>query len=876
MISVAYSHGVGQDDNVMLNSSNIVCRPSYGIQPGLVKMFTNGTVDGSVVPTGTKRQLDNISPDDLARAVYRTVQSASIPKVYDSWNVTADAYLDSMIRLTPDFEVEMLMDNNWLTNKSQEAFQQYAAQIAGLYLVADSTNAPTFAGSIARNEVRLVVKKIPTRSMQSCAAVMLALTLLMMLTMPRHVVPRSVESIAAVAVVLARSPSLIHVLRHTGHLDEPALVQVLGRHRYMSIVADAPHGKTFSIRVISDTEPLVPAKEHSHIKWKQPPVVRRIVMSMTLILAVCILIALEVLYRYSEAHSGIADVNVNSLQKYAWTYSPVVVLVLLATTFNILDFELEFADPYHELSRGYTSASKSLLWDPLRNITPKTCIEAFRKSRYALVASSIAVLFAPLLTISVSGLFSARPVPHTQISTPSTETWFNISEYTGTYAPSSGAFAIPSLILQGNMSYPQWTYGELAFPSIDLSQQSTGINNITGGFFNVETVAARGAINCTLVPEDQYANRTVGDADFIEVNVTFANKCGNTGYDWQPSSYMDTNVDIPPSGSGFFGSTLFGWGYQNDSYTGEMTLCPSFFLAYGEVENRDIKNWAMYSCYTGWETVEANATVSADLSTVVADPIVVDGSAKSFMDFWQPESSSGSLGTGQFYFSQINRTHTDEAFDSVVDVMVYGRDGIPPIELLNGDTLIKQFSHTYRQWTAQWLNTYMRNPVADLAKNATNTAGTLPTKVNSEYSNNNRQRLFLSEVSTRILQGVIAVLLVCGIVIFILVDMRNVLPKPVGSIGAVCSLLAGSRLVDERSGLIPHGSEWLSDREMKRRGMWAGEMFRMGWWPQDGAGVDKQSDTSYAGAAGHMNMSPDEKRAEEFKIDARPRIEYSS
>ena len=120
-----------------------------------------------------------------------------------------------------------------------------------------------------------------------------------------------------------------------------------------------------------------------------------------------------------------------------------------------------------------------------------------------------------------------------------------------------------------------------------------------------------------------------------------------------------------------------------------MTLCPSFFLAYGEVENRDIKNWAMYSCYTGWETVEANATVSADLSTVVADPIVVDGSAKSFMDFWQPESSSGSLGTGQFYFSQINRTHTDEAFDSVVDVMVYGRDGIPPIELLNGDTLIK-------------------------------------------------------------------------------------------------------------------------------------------------------------------------------------------
>lgn len=888
MLSVAYSMGTGQDDNIMLNSSNTVCRPCYAVQAGYVSLFTNGTVNGNIVLSGQKRLIDGISVDDVAKAVASANSQAITPSRFDSYNFTADGFVTAMVDLTPNFKLDMVMDNNWLASASEKVFKQYAAQVAGIYIARPVSNNETIPGLLARNELRLVTKQLPTRLMQACSAVMLVLTLVMTFTMPRNVVPRSVESIAAIAVILARSPGLAQILKHTGHLEITALLQVLSRHHYMSVVADAPHGKTFSIRVVSDAEPLGPHHQHKHVSWMRPFVVRRTIMILTLLLAICVLIAVEVLYRYSNAHNGIADVNVDSLAKYAWLYSPVVVLVLLATTFNILDFELEFADPYHELSRGFTTASKSLLWDPLRHITPRTCLEAFQKSRYALVASSIAVLFAPLLTISVSGLFSARPVPNVVNTLPALQNWFNTSSCND-YDCSDSQFATPSLVLQGNMSYPQWTWNELAFPAIDLSRKSTGIANITGGSFEVGIPAVRGSLtNCTLVPQDGYTNLTVTVANStlhtssnVFWNISGADGCANSG-NADGSKWLTSSVNIPDSGSGYFGQLVspnsvvgfdygvVGFGATFDSDTNMTVYCPSFGLVYGQISEFELKSWQMWRCYSGWDTIDTNATISADLATVAAEPVIDERSAKPFNESWY---ISAELGEGGLYFSTINRTHSDELFDPFVDVMIYGKDGLPREQLLNGSTLIEQFTHTYRQWTAQWASKHMRESTDALAKNATKTAGTLPKSITGTYHNPNRQRLFLTEVSTRILQAVIAVLLICGIIIFLLVDMSKVLPKPVGSIGAVASLLAGSSFVDERSGLIPRGSEWMSDTELKNRAIWTGQQFTMKWWPEDEKPLPDDCDSmTYSGAGGEMLEGGLEKEVGHFRIDARPRM----
>lgn len=61
-------------------------------------------------------------------------------------------------------------------------------------------------------------------------------------------------------------------------------------------------------------------------------------------------------------------------------------------------------------------------------------------------------------------------------------------------------------------------------------------------------------------------------------------------------------------------------------------------------------------------------------------------------------------------------------------------------------------------------------------------------------------------ISTRILEALLAGMLVCGIVVSGVVVVRNTLPKEPCSIGAQISLLAGSTLVGR--GVLPVGSEW--------------------------------------------------------------------
>lgn len=859
VISVAYSKGVGQDDNILLNSSNVVCIPSYTIQQGFVSTFTNGTLNGEIEFRDNMRQLEGITADDITLAAYKSVQQTNIPSNFNENTVTSDMFLNTMMALTTGFQIEMLMDISWLATKSKEAYQQYAAQIAGLYLLKQQTGSAQLDGHLARNEQRLVAKALPTRLMQAFSAVTLVLTLSMVFTMPRNVVPRSMESVAAIAAILARSPGLCQLLQNSGHLHLEQLKQLLAGHRYLSIVADNQEGRTFSVQVIAGANVTTPTVSPNRIRWVRPLVLRRVIMILTLISVVAILVALEIVHRESEAHKGIANVDPDSLKRYAWTYIPTVVLVLLATTFNAMDFELEFVASYHELASGYVRAESSVLWHPSRHITLKTCLQAIRRFRFALAASSISVMFAPMLTIVVSGLFDPRPVPLTQDITAKSLTWFNSSNADEYLLVGANDFAVPALILQGNMSYPQWTYGELAFPSIELSSQTTGITNASGGFLSLSAPAARALVDCTLIPQSQYWNLTYEESGHsVSYNLSTPEGCGNMG--WMDSNmiYYQSDVTAPTSDTGYFGDLVSGFGTVTRSTDKVKLQCPDYYITYGKIEDRKLADFSMYACNTGLETVQTEVTISLDLATVVGVSQVMENSSKPFQDHWDPEFA--------IYFWDVDHSHPDESFDAFVDVMVYGKDGIPREQLLDPDTVVEQFTHTYRQWVAQWMDAYMRNPVGELARNESNIAGNLPGSLSGVYNDPNRQRLFVTEVSTRILQGIIAILLVCGVVVFLLVDMSKVLPKPVGTIAAVASLLAGSRLVDEKSGLIPPGSEWLSDTEMKKRGMWDGERFRMGWWNDESAEIDlDELDTSYDGGATAKEADPGF-----FGIDARP------
>ena len=83
-------------------------------------------------------------------------------------------------------------------------------------------------------------------------------------------------------------------------------------------------------------------------------------------------------------------------------------------------------------------------------------------------------------------------------------------------------------------------------------------------------------------------------------------------------------------------------------------------------------------------------------------------------------------------------------------------------------------------------------------------------------------RLKQSEVSTRILQGLLAALSICAIITFLLVDSSALLPYNPCNIAAVTSLLAGSEMLD-----VVAANENKLDQQHK----WQGYFFSLGMWP---------------------------------------------
>lgn len=126
-ISVAYSKGIAQNNAIMLNSSNVVCTPSYHIQRGNISIFTNGSLNGDIKFSKAQSHVEGITADDILLAARYSLQQTTIPSSFDSDYLEVDGFLNAMIRATPEFKVEMLMNNSWLEVKSKEVYQQHAA-----------------------------------------------------------------------------------------------------------------------------------------------------------------------------------------------------------------------------------------------------------------------------------------------------------------------------------------------------------------------------------------------------------------------------------------------------------------------------------------------------------------------------------------------------------------------------------------------------------------------------------------------------------------------------------------------------------------------------------------------------------------------------
>ncbi|EXJ90138.1 hypothetical protein A1O3_03207 [Capronia epimyces CBS 606.96] len=859
MVAVAYSEGLSQNENNMINSSNIVCVPSYSIRQGMVTLDAAGNIK-SVNLTGSTRQLDGVDGNGIGNGVLATAQQASSIMSDVSPDLVLDSFMTLMQQETEAFVPEQLLDSEYLNKAANTVFGKIAAQLANLYLLKPTTSdpAPTVEGTVSKYENRLVAREDPIRAMQGIAGAMLLITVILLFIIPRGVVPRSVDSIAALAAILARSPALEISLRGTGHMSLDQIATLLRPHRYFTRVGYEEGVRSFSIHVTPASEDEnnpyrvnIDAK-HENVKWSRPFVLRRITISFAILASIATIIALEVLLSQSQKNNGLGSVNGDTATRYSWLYAPVLVFLLLGTLFNILDFEIEFVESYHALAKGYCNAKSSLLWNPTRHVSVHATWNGLKHNRFALTAASASAILAPFLTIVVSGLFSTKATLHLSPVQVTALNWFNT---TTLMSPSTN---IPALVIEGNMSYPQWTYDELAFPKLEIVQNITSQGE--PGVVSVDTPALRGAATCYAVPQDRLLETTVLGG-YLTSNISTPDGCGNSGFIDQPYLWLTNSLPIPVNSSGYFGQTLtLGFGAPS---------CPTLALYYGHASDNRADSFGAILCTQYLERVQANVTLQLPDLSISTEPTVRPGSAANFSSWYMTFPQ----------FQIMNVSNQKDELDNVFSAMVYGRDGVPAAELLNGTKLIESYQHLYRQYMAQIASLYLRTDFSTLSNNATETVAN---PLQATYTDPSRLRLVQSSLSTHLLVGVMAALLICAATIFITVDMRNVLPKPMGSLAAVASLLAGSRLVDGKSGLTPKGSEFWSDGDWERSGVWQGQMFRMGWWDKFNEPAESWSARQPDMVGGTLrddaeitsdpDLVPAGRALGAFRIDARPTI----
>ena len=823
------------DNNTLINVTNVICVPSYVIQTGSVTLDVSGNVLGIEISDKSSHEIGSVTGYDIAQGVLRSLELFR-PSVSSSKR-------DGFFELFADFPGDRYFDWQTLESTSKSLYSKLAVQIASTYLLKDNEGDITINGTFSCTVQRLVTRTWPVRLMQVISLLMTILTLLATLLAPKAFLPRPVDSVGALATILARSQSVRQLLRRTGHLDIKAIRQGIRHQRFSTVLQSSDLQPTFCLQTEPDAlggsqareeirevdETISLDKEETRLAdapptaavapatWFLPFSFTIVAKVMTILSFIAAIAVLEVLLRQSGTHNGLMNIE-DSSERYGWLCIPTLLLVLLGTMVNILDFDIDCLIQYQRLSSKHCWAEVSITRQPLVEIPIYKLGQAIRDLDPAMLAASISVLLAPLSTIVASGLFNGQPVPLVRPIQAQALDFFNNtsgnSDVLASFDALSLAPTLSSLVVESNMSYPMWTYNNIALPKIvanlsDISQPNTG--EIT-----VRTPAIMSGLDCTSTHQIDSFNAS---------NVTTTATGGET------IPVLHTNITIPPAEciysswsdtvdviySGYFGS------FSNNADLNES--CP-LFAYFGQTSAWSVEYFSAFLCYPVIDHVEVDATFQIPDYTLSSPPHIIDGTTKPFSEsYWVNYKLKGDLFSA---FESLNITGVG-AMNSFFQAIMYGKSALTGEEMKNSTRLAEAMNSFAGIFFAQQISANSRQPVAELLENQ---SGVPRDPLPGTYTDPARSRLVQSELSTRLLQAILGALLLCVGVVYLTVDMRKVIPKAPGTIAAVLSLMADSRFLDEKEGLIPPGAELMSDAEWEREGIWKGKLFRMGWWDE--------------------------------------------
>lgn len=858
---ILFTLGYGLSSNES-EVSGFMCEPKYSLTRRDVTNSTRnvGVQDSLRITREVSEILDmEQRPYNMTQKILASLQYLQrIPDMPDTKNIWY-----SMLHSThPETNLRSFRNTSLAIELSQRMWKDFAAYI----IKKDYTSRvnQTINGTAASTQGRLCVQELSLRFVEAHIMILLALTVSLYFLRP-GAFHRDPTSLAAHAMVLARSPGLMNHLH--GYGVAPKKVLRTGLSGYLaSFPQDLPAERpAIALRIFREhSEEMTETStvdNSDQREWWSPVPVRwwfRICL-MTAILAV--VISLEVLLQVSDRGNGLGDINLDGYLKYTWGFLPTLVLVLVGLLFSMLDSTARTLHPF-QLLRKSQATMENMLHDPSHQVSLMAVIYALWKRHFVLLWAILPGLLAPVLTIITSALYTVAPVPFSYDAELELKDWFRpenrtVDGITNTAeSDTKGEMRIVFDLTQfSKMSYPQWTHGQYALASFGTDNLHSHDGNDSSLYITARLPATRVNLNCSMI--DHYDNdthlstqpssfgpqwlrvdpRPLGCHTTPEWNRTAGQR------ELYLSSIHTINVDDEWSTSREYYLTLLSDDYetlvcQRDDYCPfgdawprtitSIHLCGDerqhFFIGVGYGE----EVLSLLHCVPYVEALWVNATFTLpDLLLATDVSVSPDRESSVFL------SDSASM-----------TTFMGQGWQDFVITMVNGSSGVGKLTGLPSDPhndniprLVAAMERTLEEYLAQNLHINYRQPVSGNISNASaSIAGqSLLTPdgqpATGTVTDRTRLRLIQNTVSTRILQGLLAVMGACLVASTALGRGARVIPRDPGSVASRMAYFAGGEVWRR----VPVGADRWTDEQIRKHGLGVSEgRLLLGWWGGDG------------------------------------------
>lgn len=851
-----YSHNITYDTlnssilphtGTMNNSTQMLCLPTYTI--GRVDVMRSGTRAANVEPVqgAPVRTLNSVNGWDFVDAQLSMAESgkkdnSDNPNFWartidiSKTSVDVDSYMEAALtnQLGPPVtQATTFYDRAVLQQTVTDFYQQFSAIIAKQSLM--SPESVDIWGSATINEKRLMVRAWVAQWMVALAAACIILAAGAVFTVPtRGFLPCNPNSLTSLAFLFHHSYGLLAKFHSAGAVDDENLTRFLASSTLQSGIVQHPVSSEVVYRVFDTGE----GKDEDTSRLPQmssktlhPVALHPVCRALLCVAIIGLITALELLLRKSTLENGLGDITNDIYMHYTWTALPAFIFGLLSLAFSSMDFQIRSFAPYMTLKQ-YTTKDVFTQLEFLDMTLPAAIYKEIKlKNPWALVSTTALLIAAFFSTLSAS-LFQELSVPVTLSTTLHAKQSFSLDGYLDIESTQRVA-EISSLILESNLSFPQFTYNNLAFPELVLAPDLFTNANLNVSAVSISTIipALHGKIDCRLY-----------DSSKIHTNlVTNVSDCG--GYDFcRIRPYLVRNVSGHALEMSMEGEECFSappnynyaiWVKPNTSYIGLMPAylnhrlctgenckstqaCSQKLFIWGKMDYSSepiIQHIAAMGCNGSVEAVDVETTFLGTDLDIKNPPRSCEDTARN------TTVESFDIGELIRYFAEFDVGPQD--LDSFFTLLTTSPWAVPLAALGDPSANADVATAIHTQY-----GIIMAQAMAALRVSAEQSTATLPapiapgdTDARPRYAATvtdpaGRRRVVQDPASTHVLAAMLAAALLLSIVGWVASPRADVLPRSPTSIVSGLALVAGGNLMGRVPPEAGAGTGWRSPEEM--------------------------------------------------------------